>query len=81
MDLGLTDRVAIVTGASRGIGKGIALGLAAEGCRIATCARGEEALQAAASEIEARGAEVLALPLDLTKAGAAQRPGSTAPWK
>ena len=73
MDLGLTDKVAIVTGGSRGLGKGIALGLAAEGCRLATCARGEEALRAAAEEIEAGGADVLALPLDLTEARAAQR--------
>lgn len=72
MDLGLKDKVAIVTGASRGLGKGIALGLAAEGCRIATCARGEDALQAAAGEIAASGVEVLALPLDLSEAGAAQ---------
>ena len=73
MDLGLTDKVAVVTGGSRGLGKGIALGLAAEGCRIATCARGEEALIAAAQEIEARGADVLALPLDLTADDAAER--------
>jgi 3-oxoacyl-[acyl-carrier protein] reductase len=72
MDLGLKDKVAIVTGASRGLGKGIALGLAAEGCRIAACARGEDALQAAAGEIAARGVDVLALPLDLAEAGAAQ---------
>ncbi len=72
MDLGLTDKVAIVTGGSRGLGKGIALGLAAEGCRLATCARGADALHAAAREIEALGADVLALPLDLTEADAAQ---------
>ena len=73
MDLGLNDKVAIVTGASRGLGKGIAVALAAEGCRIVTCARGEDALKAAAAEVRARGVEVLALPLDLTEAGAAQR--------
>ena len=73
MDLELTDKVAIVTGASRGLGKGIALALAAEGCRIVTCARGEDALKTAADEIKALGVEVLALPLDLTEAGAAER--------
>ena len=73
MDLGLTDKVAIVTGASRGLGKGIALGLAAEGCRLAVCARGEDALRAAAAEMEAQGADVLALPLDLTGTDAAQQ--------
>lgn len=73
MDLGLNDKVAIVTGASRGIGKSIALGLAAEGCNVVICARGEEALQAAADEMKARAAEVLALPLDVTEAGAAEQ--------
>ena len=73
MDLGLNDKVAIVTGASRGLGKGIALALAAEGCRIVTCARGEDALKAAATEIEAHGVDVQALPLDLTEAGTPQR--------
>ncbi len=73
MDLGIRDKVALVTGASRGIGKSIAAGLATEGCRVAMCARGEEALRAAASEIEEAGGEVLAVPLDVTAPGAAER--------
>ena len=69
MDLGLEDKVAIVTGASRGIGKGIAEGLAAEGCHVAICARGEDALTGAAHDIEEHGVDVLAVPMDLTEAG------------
>lgn len=53
MDLGLKDRVALVTGASRGIGLGIARALAAEGCRVALNARGHEALAAAANTLAA----------------------------
>lgn len=73
MDLGLEGKTALVTGASRGIGKGIALRLAEEGCYVAICARGEEALAEAAREIEAHGVECLALPLDLTAAGEPER--------
>ena len=71
MDLGLQDHVAIVTGASRGIGKHIALALAGEGCRLTLCARGEDDLEAAADEVRQRGSDVLALPLDVTADGAA----------
>lgn len=73
MDLGLENKVAIVTGASRGIGKGIALRLAEEGCNVAICARGEEALNEAAQEIEAQGVECLALAMDVTEAGEPER--------
>lgn len=66
MDLGLNGKVAIVTGASRGIGRSIALGLAAEGCRLAICARGVERLEQTAEEARATGAEVLAQPVDAT---------------
>ncbi len=73
MDLGLDGRTAIVTGASRGIGKYIALELAREGCHIAICARTEADLEDAAEEIRAEGAEVLALPMDVTEAGEPER--------
>ena len=66
MDLGLSGKVAIVTGASRGIGRSIALGLAAEGCRLAICARGAERLAATADEVRALAVEVLADPVDAT---------------
>lgn len=74
MDLGLTNRVALVSGASRGIGKAIALALAREGCRVAICARSPEPLARAAAEISAgEPHRVLALPLDLTEPKAAGR--------
>src|SRR3954447_731917 len=68
MDLGLKGKVAIVTGASRGIGRSIALGLAAEGCYLGICARGAERLEATADEARALGTEVMASPVDATDA-------------
>ena len=53
MDLQLTDKVAIVTGSSRGLGLASARSLIAEGCRVCICARGPEQLAAAALEVEA----------------------------
>ena len=53
MDLGLTDKIAIVTGSSRGLGLASARALVAEGCRVCICARGAEQLAAAAVEVEA----------------------------
>jgi 3-oxoacyl-[acyl-carrier protein] reductase len=55
MDLGLRDRVALVTGASKGIGRGIAAGLVQEGARVAIASRSQERIEAAAAEIGARG--------------------------
>ena len=66
MDLGLNGKVAVVTGASRGIGRAIAQALAAEGCAVAIGARGEAALTVVAREIEAAGGRALAVPGDLT---------------
>jgi 3-oxoacyl-[acyl-carrier protein] reductase len=55
MDLGLAGRVALVTGASKGIGRAIAAELAAEGARVAVASRSEERIRATASEIGASG--------------------------
>ncbi|HEV8583963.1 MAG TPA: SDR family NAD(P)-dependent oxidoreductase [Methylomirabilota bacterium] len=68
MDLQLTGKVALVTGASLGIGKGIARVLAREGCDVAICARRKDVLEAAAEEIRKEtGRKVLAIPADLTR--------------
>ena len=53
MDLGLKDRVALVAASSKGLGKAVALGLAAEGAKLALCARGAEELRRTAAEIPA----------------------------
>lgn len=66
MDLGLQKRAALVTGGSQGIGKEVALQLAAEGARVALTYRSErEKAREVVREIEGRGGEALALELDL----------------
>jgi 3-oxoacyl-[acyl-carrier protein] reductase len=73
MDLGLTDKVAIITGSSRGLGLASARALVAEGCRVCICARGAERLAEAALEVETaarRPHMVLAVQADVsTQAG------------
>ena len=68
MDLGLTDKIAIVTGSSKGLGLASARALVQEGCRVTICARGEAALHQAASDLAALGGgadRVLAVAADL----------------
>jgi 3-oxoacyl-[acyl-carrier protein] reductase len=68
MDLGLTEKRALVTGASRGLGYATAQVLAAEGARVALNSRGEEKLRAAADRLGG-----VAIPADITEPGAAER--------
>ena len=66
MELHLEGRVALVTGASKGIGAAIALELAAEGCDLAICARGAADLEKVAAEIRRRKRRCLAAAVDIT---------------
>ncbi len=71
MDLGLTGKVAIVTGGSRGLGLAAAKSLAAEGANVVICARGEEQLQKAVNEIlqqSTSGARALTVTADVSTA-------------
>lgn len=67
MDMGLQNRVALVTGASRGIGKEIALSLAREGVEVILCGRTEQTLQKAKPELEQYGVAAHIKVADLTK--------------
>jgi 3-oxoacyl-[acyl-carrier protein] reductase len=74
MDSGLKNRVAIVAASSQGIGRATAEAFAAEGCRIAICARTPQTLQAAADQIRKQyDAEVFAEAFDVTDADAVHR--------
>lgn len=73
MDLGLTGKTAMITGASRGLGRAMAFALAAEGVRLSLCARGADALNATAAELKAAGHQVVAEAADVGDHAAMQR--------
>jgi len=73
LELGLKGRVAVITGATEGIGKATALKLAQEGAKVAICARRTELLNKAVEEIKKTGAEVLATAADIGKAADVER--------
>jgi len=65
----LKDKIALITGAGRGIGKAVALDYAREGAKLAICARTASEIEETAREIEAAGAECLALECDVSQEG------------
>jgi 3-oxoacyl-[acyl-carrier protein] reductase len=72
MELGLKGKAVLVTGASRGIGRAIALAFAEEGCRVALASRTAAALNAVAGEVVTRGGEARPWTADVTDAGQVQ---------
>ncbi|MFH1057523.1 MAG: SDR family oxidoreductase [Pseudomonadota bacterium] len=73
MDMGLKGRVACVAGASQGLGRAVALGLAAEGCDLAVCARNQDKLTSLAAEAAERfGVRVAWRGVDLAQPGQAE---------
>jgi 3-oxoacyl-[acyl-carrier protein] reductase len=66
MNFELSGKVALVTGGSKGIGRGISAALAAEGCKLAVCARGQDAIDETVAEAQAAGVEALGVSADVT---------------
>jgi 3-oxoacyl-[acyl-carrier protein] reductase len=73
MELGLKNKIALVTGSSRGIGRGTALALAAEGCDVMLTGRDEAALDEVAKEIQGKGRRAATSVLDLRQPGAPEQ--------
>ncbi len=67
MDLQLKDKVAIVPASSSGLGRAVARSFGREGARVVMCSRDEAAIEEAAADVRATGAEVLAMTTDVTK--------------
>ncbi|MGE0688619.1 MAG: SDR family NAD(P)-dependent oxidoreductase [Dehalococcoidia bacterium] len=73
MDLGMTGKVALVTGGSRGIGREIARRLVLEGCAVSICGRTAETIAATRAELEALGGTVHSVIADVTAPGEVER--------
>jgi 3-oxoacyl-[acyl-carrier protein] reductase len=73
MELGLNGKIALVTGSSRGIGRGVALALAAAGCDVMLTGRDRAALDEVAALIRAKGRHAGIATLDLREPGAAEK--------
>jgi 3-oxoacyl-[acyl-carrier protein] reductase len=70
VDLGISGKVALVSGGSKGLGRAVAEELAAEGAQVVVAARGKEALDGTVAAIRAAGGDAIGVPADLTdKAG------------
>ena len=65
----LRDKTVLVTGGSRGLGLVLAREFAANGARVAICARDEQELEQASDDLQSRGADVMAVKCDVTNAG------------
>ena len=73
MELGLQGKVAVITGATQGIGKATALRLAGEGANVVLCARGQTLLDAVAAEIRAAGGAAQTVAADVSQAPDCER--------
>src|SRR5581483_8388132 len=73
MDLGLRDKLALVTGGSRGIGLRVALALADEGCHVALCGRTAATVEQAVAAVQARGVRAHGVVADVAAPGEAER--------
>lgn len=73
MDLGLAGKVGLVTGGSRGIGRAIALRLAAEGAHVGICGRTSETLRATVQELKDKGVHAHGVAADVTQPGEVER--------
>src|SRR5260370_40767384 len=78
MDLQLKGKTALILGGSKGLGRGVADALAAEGVAVAIVARGQEALDRAVSEIASRGARAIGFAADLANCPSLDNAANTA---